>query len=326
MLCVESEPTPACFKAVDGGRFLMGAQATDPAAPGYDPLAKPDEGPPHEVTLPPFWVTASEIPYWMYTRCVAAERCAPLDPSVPVPTVLDTPVTQVTWQEARDVCAWLGGRLPSEAEWEYVARAGDTRRYPWGSNPICPPNTAPALESQTTHRDAVLARCGKVAAAMFDQLKPEELDRVGRGLDLWTVEQGAAVCAEVEALPAEQISSAMKARAEQAIADAERGVSPLRCDRADVVEVMAAVDKHPWKLLGLAGNVFEWVVDGYDPAFYARSPGSSPAAPPAERHVIRGGSTASTELTEWRTTARSSMPSGARTSDVGLRCVRDTAP
>jgi formylglycine-generating enzyme required for sulfatase activity len=94
-----------------------------------------DERPVAMRTLPAFRIDRTEVTRGMYARCVSARRCAPL--SVDVTTDVDLPVTQVSWSEARAYCAFAGGRLPSEDEWEKAARGNDGREFPWGNELDC---------------------------------------------------------------------------------------------------------------------------------------------------------------------------------------------
>lgn len=133
-----------CFLQKAGGTFTMGAQRVDKAAAAFDPLAQPDEAPVRQVTVAPFWIQASEATAGLYARCVRAGVCTADDviASGPLSTLADPerqkyPITGVTWAGASKLCGWLGGRLPTEAEWEFAARGTDGRVYPWGSAPTC---------------------------------------------------------------------------------------------------------------------------------------------------------------------------------------------
>src|SRR3954464_5832834 len=75
-----------------------------------------DERPTPTRRLPAFKIDRTEVTRGMYARCVAARRCA--KSRLDLESEPELPMTQVSWPEARAFCAFAGGRLPTEAEWE----------------------------------------------------------------------------------------------------------------------------------------------------------------------------------------------------------------
>jgi formylglycine-generating enzyme required for sulfatase activity len=218
--------------AIPGGTFVMGSGAGERGRAA-------DEGPAHEVRIGPFWMEKTETTWDEYDKFAFAQAIARAGGgggapasgadaiTKPTPPYADEsfgfgkgrqPAISMQYHAAMEYCRWLSAatgktyRLPTEAEWEYAARAGTKTAYSFGDDPS-------ALE----------------ASGWFERNSGGHPHPVG----------GKAA--------------------------------------------------NPWGLYDMHGNVAEWVVDHYEPGFYATvAPGTrAPVLLPDARrypYVVRGGS------------------------------------
>jgi formylglycine-generating enzyme required for sulfatase activity len=132
-----------CWTTVCGGSFDMG----NPVGVGDS-----DEHPQRRVAVRSFEILQTEVTVEQYSVCVAQGACEawpdemwddPSDRSVHChwddEGFDDHPMNCVDWDMAWAFCAWAGGSLPSEAQWEFAARSrGQDVVYPWGdAEPAC---------------------------------------------------------------------------------------------------------------------------------------------------------------------------------------------
>jgi len=114
---------------VPAGQFIMGSGAQD--------------APEKTVSLSDYWIYKTKVTNSMYAFCVSVGACAPpsQELGVPVydnPIYSNYPVVGVTWDMAANYCKWIGGSLPTEAQWEKAARGSQGNMYPWGNTePSC---------------------------------------------------------------------------------------------------------------------------------------------------------------------------------------------
>lgn len=219
---IELPQAPATMVLVPAGSFTMGNAKEGPT-----------ERPAHTVTISkPFYIDRTEVTAGDYARCVALKKCSPSGvhgPNVDEAEVTKNakyctgadpakerqPINCVDQTQAETYCAFVGKRLPTEAEWEYAARGTDERLFPWGN--------------------------------------------------------GAATCTmgNFARTPGECTGRAR--------APMEVGSFP------DAKSAFGALD--------MAGNVWEWVADGWDPGAYTKDARKDPRVRRAgDKGVLRGGS------------------------------------
>lgn len=108
---------------VEGGTFMMGAQSNDAESVNYEKEAYEDESPVHQVTLDDFYIGKYEVTQQLWKYVMGNNPSSFIGENLPVESV--------SWNDCQEFIEKLNQmtgkkfRLPTEAEWEYVARGGD---------------------------------------------------------------------------------------------------------------------------------------------------------------------------------------------------------
>ncbi len=127
---VEAKPLPE-MAYIPAGEFGMGSP---------DDEGKSNEHPSHTVYLDAFYIDRFEVTFKDFEEFL--QNNPKQHPTItgwvdrePRPEMDDKPVFGLQWKRCKKYCEWKNKRLPTEAEWERVAKGTENRKYPWGNEP-----------------------------------------------------------------------------------------------------------------------------------------------------------------------------------------------
>jgi formylglycine-generating enzyme required for sulfatase activity len=154
---------------IPGGTFTMGSSDVG------------SDAQPHQVTVKSFQMAKTLVTFGQYKKCVGEGDCTAAHVSDgscyvwngskweqgTLPASFqgdDQPVVCVDWEQAQAFAKWAGGRLPSEAEWEFAARSGGKeQKYPWGDEEATCERAVIAAGGNGCGRNATWPVCSKPA-------------------------------------------------------------------------------------------------------------------------------------------------------------------
>ncbi len=152
---------PVEWVAISGGKFIMGSDSPDRTFASAKPI--------HNVVIKTFEISKTLVTVEQYTECMNKGGCTPPGAGGQCNWGAKGrerhPINCVDWDQANQYAKFMGGRLPSESEWEYAARGGGKKqKYPWGDDaPTCEKAVINGAGMDGCAKDTTMPVCSKPA-------------------------------------------------------------------------------------------------------------------------------------------------------------------